>query len=99
MTPSYGLPVCFAYSPLISFLPSSTRLLSRSHTAITRAVLCFQIPGRSCPREILPTPIAPMLMRLLGDAAPRTEAGTIDGKRLPAATDAAAAPVAAEVRN
>ena len=32
-----------------------------------RAMSCFQMPGRSCPREMRPVPIAPMLMRLLGD--------------------------------
>ncbi len=45
-----------------------------------RAPSCFQMPGMSWPREIRPTPIAPTLMRLLGAAAPSTDAGTIDGK-------------------
>ena len=44
-----------------------------------RAVSNFQMPGRSCAREIRPLPIAPTLMRLEGAAAPRTDEGTIAG--------------------
>src|SRR5687767_9075291 len=58
---------------------------------------CCQIPGRSCPREMRPVPMAPTLMRLLGDVAPNTEAGTMAGK--PAATDDATIPLPAVARN
>jgi hypothetical protein len=51
----------------------------------------------SCPREMRPTPIAPMLIRLLGAAFPKTDAGTIAGK--PAAIDVAAATLPADERN
>ena len=53
-----------------------------------RAASYFQSLGRSWPREIRPFPIAPMLIRLDGANAPKTDAGTIDGK--PDTTDAAA---------
>ncbi len=62
-----------------------------------RAVSCFQIPGRSCPREIRPVPMAPTLMRLLGDAAPNTDEGTIAGN--PATTEEATAACPADARN
>ena len=45
-----------------------------------RACANFQTPGMSWPREIRPTPIAPMLIWLLGACAPSTEAGTMVGK-------------------
>jgi len=50
----------------------------------------------SCPREIRPTPIAPTLIRLLGDVLPKTVAGTIAGN--PAATVVAAAALPAVAR-
>ena len=62
-----------------------------------RAASCFQIPGRSWPREMRPVPIAPTLMRLPGAFAPNTEAGTIAGK--PPSTDVETIPVAATVMN
>src|SRR5262245_44293016 len=58
---------------------------------------CCQMPGRSWPREMRPVPIAPTLIRLLGDVAPNTEAGTMAGK--PAATDEAIIPLPAVARN
>src|SRR3954463_8614797 len=61
-----------------------------------RAMSCCQMPGRSCPREMRPTPMAPMLMRLLGDAGPRTEAGTIAGN--PPIADEATRPAPAVFR-
>jgi hypothetical protein len=45
-----------------------------------RAESYFQTPGMSCPREMRPVPMAPTLIRLLGAVAPKTEAGTIEGK-------------------
>src|SRR5262245_36202088 len=51
----------------------------------------------SCPREMRPVPIAPMLRRLLGDVAPKTELGTIAGK--PAATVVAPTPLATSDRS
>src|SRR5262249_60818578 len=59
-----------------------------------RAVSNFQIPGMSWPREMRPVPIAPTLIRLPGDVAPKTEAGTIAGKP-PAGADPNVAPPAA----
>ena len=56
-----------------------------------RAVSYFHSPGRSWPREMRPLPIAPMLMRLPGELAPSTDAGTIAGN--PAAMAETAAPV------
>src|SRR5437867_8917419 len=56
------------------------RRRSRSQTATMRAVSCFQTPGRSCPREIRPFPMAPTLILLLGAVAPSTDAGTMAGK-------------------
>src|ERR1700723_280161 len=44
-----------------------------------RASSYCQMPGRSCTREIRPTPIAPTLIRLLGAICPNTEEGTIVG--------------------
>src|SRR4051794_40979464 len=79
------------------FLPSSTRFASRSHTAISRAVSNLRMFGMSWPREMRPAPIAPMLMRLLGDADPKTDAGTMAGK--PAAADATAAALPTDDRN
>ena len=55
-----------------------------------RAESCFQMPGRSWPREMRPVPIAPTLIRLLGAAAPRTDDGTMAGK--PATTVEATTP-------
>jgi hypothetical protein len=46
-------------------------------------------PGRFCTREMRPTPIAPMLMRVLGAICPSTLDGTIVGKPAAAATPAA----------
>src|SRR5580698_7022483 len=43
------------------------------------------MPGRSWPREIRPTPMAPTLMRLLGDSCPKTLEGTMVGKPTAAA--------------
>src|SRR5919106_5372379 len=65
-------------------MASFSRLLSRSQTATMRTVECFQMRGKSWPLEIRPVPIVPMLMRLLGDVAPNTEDGTIDGKPIAA---------------
>src|SRR5262245_59101304 len=62
-----------------------------------RAVSYFQTPGMSWPREMRPVPIAPTLIFLLGAAAPKTEAGTIEGKP-EARTDVAPRPWAAIVR-
>ena len=62
-----------------------------------RAVSCFQMPGRSCPREMRPMPIAPTLIRLPGAAAPKTDEGTMAGK--PATTDEATTPWPAVARN
>ena len=78
-------------------MASWTRLLSTSQTAMILADGCFHSPGRSCPREMRPVPMAPMLMRLLGACAPKTEEGTIAGK--PEATAAAPSPFAAAVTN
>src|SRR6266446_5877372 len=44
-----------------------------------------------------PVPMAPTLTRLLGDAAPKTEAGTMAGK--PATTEEATTPLPAVARN
>ena len=44
-----------------------------------------------------PVPMAPTLMRLLGAEAPKTEAGTIDGK--PAATSEPATPLPTPAMN
>src|SRR5688572_10084898 len=44
-----------------------------------------------------PVPIAPMLIRLLGAADPKTDAGTMAGN--PAATDETAMPLPAALRN
>src|ERR1035441_752072 len=49
------------------------------------ALSYWRIPGISCPREMRPTPIAPMLMRLLGAFWPKTVDGTIAGKPATAA--------------
>jgi hypothetical protein len=54
-----------------------------------------RIIGMSCTREIRPTPMAPILMRLLGANWPKTLAGTIVGKPIAAA---AAAPVFKKLR-
>ena len=62
-----------------------------------RALSYFQMPGRSCTREMRPVPIAPTLMRLLGELAPSTDAGTIDGK--PESTEDATMPPPAEAMN
>src|ERR1700677_3715120 len=70
--------------PFRSCFPWTTRLASRSHTAIIRLlrspVLYFQTPGISCTREMRPTPIAPMLMRFEGASCPKTLDGTMAGK-------------------
>src|ERR1017187_2634093 len=73
----------------MSALPASTRLESRSQTAMMRASSYCQMPGRSWPREMRPTPMAPTLMRLLGAICPKTEDGRMVGK--PTAAVAAAA--------
>ena len=62
-----------------------------------RAVSNLRMPGMSCPREMRPTPMAPTLMRLPGEVAPKTDAGTMAGK--PVATDAAAAALPAAEMN
>src|SRR5262245_61514393 len=62
-----------------------------------RAVSNFQTPGMSCPREMRPVPIAPMLSRLLGEVAPKTLLGTMAGK--PAATVDAPIPLATSDRS
>src|SRR6476646_9154342 len=84
----------------MSVLASATRAESRSHAAMILALSCFQSPGRSGPREIRPLPIAPMLIRFPGELAPRTDAGTIDGKPVAPTVEAEAAiPAAATARN
>ena len=78
----------------MSVLASATRAESRSHAAMILALSCFQSPGRSCPREIRPLPIAPTLIRFPGELAPRTDAGTIDGKPVAPVDEADATTVA-----
>src|SRR4051794_34792368 len=53
--------------------------------------------GMSWPREMRPAPIAPTLIRLPGDALPKTVAGTIAGN--PAATVVTAAALPADAKN
>src|SRR5580658_606732 len=53
---------------------------------MTRAPSTFIMLGRSWTREILPMPMAPTLICLLGAICPRTDAGTIVGKPVMAAT-------------
>src|ERR1700733_5791822 len=48
-------------------------------------VVYFQTPGMSWPREMRPTPMAPMLMRFDGASWPKTEEGTRVGKTMTAA--------------
>src|SRR5215831_7443145 len=50
------------------------------------AVSYCQMPGKSCPREMRPVPIAPTLMRLPGENAPSTDEGMMAGKPATAAT-------------
>src|SRR6266446_2285896 len=69
----------------MSALPSSTRFASRSQTAMMLVWSYFQMPGRSWTREMRPTPMAPMLMRLLGESCPKTLDGTMVGKPAAAA--------------
>ncbi len=64
--------------------PSATRSSLRSQTATMRLsrpatpVNC-STPGMSCPREMRPTPMAPIVMRFEGAVAPKTELGTMAG--------------------
>ena len=65
-------------------LPSSTRSALRSQTATMRlsrpaTPVNWSTPGMSWPREMRPAPMAPMLMRLEGAVAPKTELGTMAG--------------------
>src|SRR5690606_40436616 len=68
------------------------RLLSTSLTAITLAISLRRVSGRSCPLAILPKPICPILILLLGASFPNTEAGTMVGKPV-IAREAATAPL------
>ena len=71
---------------------ASTRSALRSQTATMRLsrpatpVNC-RTPGISWPREMRPTPMAPMVMRLEGAVAPKTELGTMAGNPAAMAPD------------